>query len=163
MCVFSRQISAVRGAEPSRLADLRLDLVEVHEAVLVVADLSQVDAGDARGAAELRLHDVRQVARDGLVAAAAVGQQRDQVRHGAGSDVERSFLAHAFCRHRLQALDRGVVAQDVVTDLGVRHRLAHRGRGVGHGVGAQVDGALAVLNSAAYLAAFGRALLRAPP
>jgi hypothetical protein len=39
----------------------------------------------------------------------------------------------------LELFDRRVFAVDIVADVGVGHRLTHRLRRAGHGVGAQVD------------------------
>ena len=39
----------------------------------------------------------------------------------------------------LQGIDRRILAVDVVSDLGVRHRPTHLGRRPSHGVGSQVD------------------------
>src|SRR3972149_4880244 len=127
------------GRRALAATDVRPHLVQIQAAVLVVAGGPQLDAGDAGGAAQLRLQYVRLAADDRLVAALAVGEDGDEVGHRAAGDVEGGLLAQPLRGHGLQALDRRVVAQDVVADLGVEHRLAHGGRGLGHRVAAQVD------------------------
>ena len=110
-------------------------------AALVVLHGPELDATEAGGARLLDLEDVGHVADDGLVAALAVDEQRDEVRHRAGGDEERRLLVETLRRLRLQGLDRGVVAEDVVAELGVEDRFAHRRAWVGDGVAAEVDGA----------------------
>ena len=85
---------------------------------------------------------MRKLARDCFVAAAAVRKQGNEIGHGAACREEAGFLAHTFGRHRFQALYGGVVAKGIITHLGGGHGLAHGGRGLRDGIGAQVDDAL---------------------
>src|SRR5581483_10944507 len=114
-------------------------LVWVDEAAVVVARLAQLDAADPGRAGDLVVQYVGLAAHDGFVAALAVRQQRDEVGHGAAGDEHGRLLAHPVGGHLLQALDGGVVAEDVVSDFGPEHRLAHRRRGMRDRVAAQVD------------------------
>ena len=129
-----------RGARGrAGLAHESAQLGGVDPAARVVLGAAEADAAQRRGADGLLAEDVRLGADDGLVAAAAVHEQRDEVRHGAAGDVERGPLADALGGGVLQALHGGVVAEHVVADLGARHRLAHRLAGAGDGVRSQVD------------------------
>ncbi len=124
-------------------ADGRLDLGGIHHPPFVVADGTELNAAEARGAGDLVMQHVRLASHDGLVAATAPGQQRHQVRHGAAGHENSGFLARALGGHAFEPVDRGVLAEDVVADLGLGHGPAHLGRGERHGVAAQVDDALA--------------------
>jgi hypothetical protein len=68
-----------------------------------------------------------------------VGELGDQVAHRPGGHEQAGLLAQQLGGTCLERLDRRVVLEDVVADLGVGHRAAHRGRRVGDGVAAQVD------------------------
>ena len=63
----------------------------------------------------------------------------DEVAHRPGGDEQAGLLAEQLGGALLEGVDRGVVAEDVVADLGVGHRPAHRRGWVGDGVAAQVD------------------------
>ena len=54
-------------------------------------------------------------------------------------DEQAGFLAEQLGRALLEGVDGRVVAEDVVADLGLGHRPAHPGGGLGDGVAAQVD------------------------
>ena len=54
-------------------------------------------------------------------------------------DEQAGLLAEQLGGALLEGVDRRVVAEDVVADLGVGHRAAHRGGRMGDGVGAEVD------------------------
>ena len=56
-------------------------------------------------------------------------RERDLVRHRARRHVERGLLAEQLGDALLQRVHRRVLAVDVVADVGVGHRLAHRGEG----------------------------------
>ena len=56
-----------------------------------------------------------------------------------GRDEEPGLLAEELGGARLEGVDRGVVAEHVVAELGGGHRATHGGRGVGDGVGSEVD------------------------
>ena len=68
--------------------------------------------------------------------------QGDLVAHRPGRDVDGRLLAHLGGGQLLQAVDRRVLAVDVVADLGVGHGPAHAGRRTGDRVGTQVYGPL---------------------
>ena len=67
----------------------------------------------------------------------------DEVAHRAAGDEERRFFAHALRSHRLEALDRRVVAQQRrrrPRPMAIASRML--GRGLGNGIAAQVHNAL---------------------
>ena len=66
-------------------------------------------------------------------------QHGDEIALGAGGDEERRFLSRAARGLRLEPLDGRVLLPDVVPDLRAGHGLAHGRRGLGQGVGAEVD------------------------
>ena len=74
-----------------------------------------------------------------ILAARQVGQLRDQIAHRAAGDEEPRLLAQQVRGSGLELDHGGIVAEDVVTNLGLRHRPAHLGRGPGDGVGSKVD------------------------
>ena len=88
---------------------------------------------------QLVAHDVAAPLDQHLVAALREDADADRVAHRAGRHEEGRLLAEHLGRLLLEAVDRRVLAVDVVADLGRGHRGAHLGGGTGHGVGAQVD------------------------
>ena len=83
--------------------------------------------------------EVMLAAGDRLLAAAQVGELRDDVAHRPGGDEQPGLLAEKLGRPFLEGVDRRIVAEDVVADLGLRHRPAHRRRRVRDRVATQVD------------------------
>src|SRR4029077_11836302 len=77
--------------------------------------------------------------RDHLVARLAEHAQRDLVRHRRRGHVDRLLLSEQLGRHRLEPVHGRVLAALLVTDLGRSDRGAHLRRGLGLGVGAEVD------------------------
>ena len=65
---------------------------------------------------------------DGLLAAAEVRHLGDEVAHRAAGDEQAGLLAEQLGGALLEGDDGRVVAEDVVADLGVGHRAAHRRR-----------------------------------
>ncbi|WP_172461711.1 hypothetical protein [Dyella jiangningensis] len=74
-----------------------------------------------------------------LVAALAMGHQRQQVRLRTGRHEQTSLEAQLLGDALLEGIDGGVLAVHVVANLSVQHGGAHGGRGTGNGVAAQVD------------------------
>ena len=69
-----------------------------------------------------------------------VGQDLDRrlVPHGPGDNIQARFAPEDFRRPILKAVDRGILAVDVIPHLGVVHGLAHRGGRLGDGIAAQI-------------------------
>ena len=63
---------------------------------------------------------------DGLLAAREVGQLGDEIAHRAAGDEQPGLLAEQLRGALLEGVDRRIVAEDVVADLGRGHRPAHR-------------------------------------
>ena len=80
--------------------------------------------------------------RDHFLPVLGVQLDRDGVAHGAGGHEQRGFLAGDFGRALLQPVDGGIFAVNVVADLGLHHGAPHLGRGLGHGIAAQIDHAV---------------------
>jgi hypothetical protein len=118
--------------------DRGLDLGEVERAVGPVGNGLGLDGTEHRGAARLVAVAVRFLAENDLVAALAVAHQGREVGLGARGEEERRLEAEDLGRARLQAVDRGIVAEDVVPQLGLEHRAAHPGRRARDGIRAQV-------------------------
>ena len=113
--------------------------VEVDRAVRPVLERADARADDDRVAGRLVDDDVVLAAGDGLLAAAEVGHLGDEVAHRPRGDEQAGLLAEQLGGALLEGVDRRVVAEDVVADLGLGHRPAHRRGRVGDGVAAQVD------------------------
>ena len=79
---------------------------------------------------------VRILADDDLVARSGVRFERELVGHRPARNEQRRLGTDQRRDALFECLDRWVLAVDVVTDLRVGHRLAHRLRRTGHGVGA---------------------------
>ena len=128
-----------------RLVDVRRipeglgDLGRVQRAVRPIGQGTDRGPDDDGVSAGLVHHGVRGGAGDGLVTAGKMGQERDEVAHRAAGDEQAGLLAEELRGACLQGVDRGIVAEDVVADLGGRHRAAHRVGRMGHRIGAKVD------------------------
>jgi len=75
---------------------------------------------------------------DHLVAGTAEDAQGDLVALRAGRDEHPRLMTEALGGHLLQPAHGGVLAVDVVPDLGGGHGGAHRRGGTGDGVGSEV-------------------------
>ncbi len=115
------------------------DQRRVHGAVGALREGADRGARDDRVAAGLVDDGVGRLARDGLVAARQVGEERHEVAHRPARDEQPRLLAEERGGARLELVDRGVVAEDVVAERGRGHGAAHGVRRVGDGVRAQVD------------------------
>ena len=139
MRVLDRHEAAERLVRVLRVAERLRDEVEVEGAVGAVgqrADARPDDDGVTGGL----VHDEMALgAGDRLLAAAEVRQLRHEVAHASRRDEEAGLLAEHRSGSFLERVHGRVVAEDVVADLGVRHRASHGGRRVRDGVGAQVD------------------------
>ena len=65
------------------------------------------------------------------LAAREVGELGDEVALRPAGDEQPGLLAEQLGRALLERVDRRIVAEDVVADLGVGHRAAHLGRSAG--------------------------------
>jgi hypothetical protein len=83
-------------------------------------------ARDRRRAAGFVVEDVALALEQHFLPVLHLGAHRELVAHRSGHDEERSFLAQERGDPVLQRVDRGVVVEDVVADLGAGHGLAHR-------------------------------------
>ena len=95
-------------------------------------------AGECGGTGCLVEVDVVVAADDELVAAPTVGEDGGEVALGARGEEQGGFLAGEFGDVVLEAVDGGVLAVDVVADVGGCHGLAHGGGGHREGVAAEV-------------------------
>ena len=116
-----------------------LDLRRVDGAVRPILERTHARPDDDRVTGRLVDDHVVLAAGDRLLAARQVGHLGDEVAHRPGGDEQAGLLAEKLGCALFESVDRGVVAEDVVTELGVGHGPAHgRGR-VGDSVAAQVD------------------------
>ena len=100
---------------------------------------AELHAAERRAGAALEVDRVRALADDDLVAGARLRRDGELVAHRAARHEERRLLARDARHLLLEGVHGRVVAEDVVAHLGAGHGLAHRGRGAGDGVAAQVD------------------------
>ena len=106
----------------------------------VLADDLRLHAGERGERAGLVAPAVRAVADDHLVAGLGMGAQRDLVRHRAARHEQRGLEAEQLGDALLEPTDRRILAVDVVADLGIGHRVPHRGSTDGDGIASKVDG-----------------------
>ncbi len=139
MGVLDRDEAADRFVGVLRVTEGRRDEVQVQRAVGPVREGPDARPDDDGVAGGLVHDEMALGARDRLLAAAQVRHLRHEVAHRARGDEEAGLLPEQRGRALLERIDGRVVAEDVVTDLRLRHRATHRGRGVGDGVRAQVD------------------------
>src|SRR5690606_18250697 len=104
------------GAREMRVhrLDRAFDDIERQRAVPGLRDRLRLDRAEYRGAAALVLVGVRVHADDVLVAARAMRHQRDQVRLRAAGKEQARLEPEVRRQPRLQGVDRGIVAIDVV-------------------------------------------------
>ncbi len=129
-----RGAGGVRGAG----ADGGLELVEVH-APGAAGEGTDDGAGEGGAAGGLEVEEVGGLLCDDLVAGAEVGEEGDEVAHGAGGAEEGGLLAGELGGELLQAGGGGAGVARVVGDDGFGHGAAHLGGGLGDGVGAEVN------------------------
>jgi len=92
----------------------RLDLGGIEHAV-DVSDCPQLQRPHDRAACHLVMKDVRLIAEDYLVAPLRVGENSDKVSLRTGGDQNRRIFAHPLGGERLEAIDRGILAENIVT------------------------------------------------
>lgn len=103
------------------------NLVLLHRAVRLVRDRVRVHAAQGRYAAGFIAKRVALIAKDGFVAPAAMCQDGDKIGHGAAGHEQCRFLAQALGGHRLQTVDCRILAEDIIAQGGLAHRLPHSG------------------------------------
>ena len=131
--------AADRLVRVGRVAEGRVDLGEVHRAVGPVLERPDARADDHGMTGRLVDDEMVLAAGDRLLTAREVGHLGDEVAHRAARHEQAGLLAEQLGGAFLEGVDRRVVTEDVVADLGLGHRPAHGGRRVGDGVAAQVD------------------------
>ncbi len=92
-----------------------------------------------RRSAKLRRHDVSALFDHQLAPGLAEDRERDLVPHQRGREVDALVLPEELGRALLEREHRRILALLLVTDLGVRHGLAHRLRRLRLCVGAEID------------------------
>ena len=115
------------------------DVGQLHLAAGALRQRLRLDAAQHRRAAALKTVGVGKLADDVLVSALAMDQQRTQVALRARRHEKRGFLAGDVGDARLQGVDAGVVAKDVVAEWRSQHGGAHDRRRLRDGVAAQVN------------------------
>ncbi len=82
---------------------------------------------------------MRALAGDDLAASWNLGHEADQVAHRAAGNEQAGLLAGQLCGALFKCNDSRIVPEDVIANFGVSHGAPHLWRGVGDGVGTQVD------------------------
>ena len=141
------QVGAVEACRPHRPPDR----LRGHEAVLRGHHAGH-HAREGRHAGDLVVDDVGAGFGQHLVAGTSENANGHGVGHGARRHEDGGLEAEERRGQSLQPVDRGVFPVVVVAHLGLRHGLAHGGRGPSHRVGPQVDGALGRVHGSARLA-----------
>jgi len=83
--------------------------------------------------------DMRPVLQDDLVTRPGLRPQSQLVPHRPARYVQGRFLAQQVGHHRLQTIDRRIIAKNIIPDVGLHHGLEHIRRGTRHGVASHVD------------------------
>ncbi len=139
MSVLDRDEGGGRLVRVGRVAERTRDLVRVERPVRSVAELEDTRPDNDRMAGRLVPDDVALGAGDDLAAARHVGHQGHEVAHRPGRHEEARFLAEELGGPFLERVDRRILAEDVVAELGRGHRAAHLGGRMGDGVGAEIE------------------------
>ena len=135
--------------------DQGFHFIQIQGSIGAVGDRLRMDRGQHRDAARFVAVAVRLHAEDHLFAAAAVAHQRGEVRLRAGGKKQRRLEAEHFRGALLQPVHRRVVAEHVIAELGLVHRLAHARRGTRDGIGTQIG-------DVAHAASLNRIIRRMP-
>ncbi len=135
LCVLKADHGGARRAAADR--GFYLGGVDVSSGV--VRDGAEADAAECGRADAFMVEDVGFGADEGFVAATAVGEQRDEVGHGAAGYEEGGFLADSGGCGLFEGFHSWVVADHVVANDGGCHGLAHGRAGTRYGVGSEVD------------------------
>ncbi len=140
--VLQRDESGQRLVDVVRIAECGVDLGGIKRPVRAVIERPRARADDDGMAGGLVDHEVVLATRDDLLAARQVGHHRHEVAHRAGRHEQAGVLAEQVCGPLLEGDDGGVVAEDIVADLGRRHRPPHGVGGSRNGVAPKVDHAV---------------------
>jgi len=116
-----------------------LDVLGMQATTVIVRDRPQLQTTQGSRSRHLVAQDMSLIAQEHLGAPLAVGQQGHQVAHGAAGRKQARLLPQLLGGHGLQAIDRGVLAPDVVAQLGLGYGLAHGRRGQGDGIASEVN------------------------
>src|SRR5262245_18503394 len=84
---------------------------------------------------------------DDLLAGARLCQNAGQVAHRSRWNKQCRFATKDFCCTLLKAINGRVFNEDVIADLGVRHRSPHFRRWLSYGVASEVDNRFGHSNS----------------
>lgn len=98
------------------------------------------EAGECCGAACFVVVDVGVGVDEDLVAGVCEGAEGELIGHGARGGEEGGFLAEQIGDAGFEEMDGGVVAEDIVSDGGGGHDVAHGLGGLGDGVAAEING-----------------------
>ena len=109
------------------------------EAPVLARHGPRYDAGQHGHARQLVLNDVATLFDQHLLAGDGEDADRDLVAHDPGGDPQGGLEAEHLRGHVLEAVDAGVLAVDVVADVGFGHRPPHLGRRLSHRVGTQIN------------------------
>ncbi len=137
--VLDRDQAADRLVRVARVAEGIVDLGRVDGPVRPLAQGPNARPDDDRVTGRLVEHDVAARCRDRLLAPGEVGQLGDEVALGPARHEQAGFLAEQLGRPLLERVDRGIVAEHVVADLGCGHRPTHLVGRLRDGVRAQID------------------------
>jgi len=74
-----------------------------------------------------------------FLAAFGLGHDASEIAHATGRHEQSRFPAKHFGGSRLQTIDRRIFQINIVADFSFGHCPAHRRRGLGHRVAAQID------------------------
>ncbi len=121
--------------------DLRVDLGKRHGSIRRLGDRLRLNAAEHGRAARLPSIGMRHLADQIFVAALAMRHQCAEVALRAGGNKQRGLLAEQPGDPALQSIDRRIVAEDIVADIGFGDGRPHRRHRPGHGIAAQIDDA----------------------
>ena len=112
---------------------------QINAPVRLVLDRLGLDTAQHRGASALVLVIVSGLATEILIATAAMAHDGKQVGLGACGSKKGRFEAEPLGGVGLQAVNRRVVAIDIVSYLGAGHGFAHLGGRAGHSIAAEIN------------------------
>ena len=144
--IFKRKQARTRKVHIVGIAHGVIDLQRVkHPAVPF--NRPQCHATKHACAARFVIQQVRVWPAQDFIAPARLRQNADKIAHRAAQQQQGALFAQDLGRHRLEAVDGRVFAEDVVTNLCGRHCRAHRRRRMRHRVTTEIDHCLFLLDN----------------
>jgi hypothetical protein len=102
-----------------------IDILEAQCTVRLIWYCVRMNAADRGNASALIEEHMTTVTKNDLLTPLAMGQHTYQITHGSAAHQQRRFFAHQSSGMFLQAVDRRILAENIITQFRIACRLAH--------------------------------------